>query len=123
MNQGDAQAHEQKLKEMSLLPGLTLDVLQIILPGTIDLKGGECSEHLRLSLIDICLEIIPAALHRKLITSAQRMLERTPQGGASWDTSKNKLLSVQAHWWCTHCLKVKLSNGTFMRSPCLSSPT
>lgn len=64
VNQGNAQAHEQKLKETSLLSGLTLDVLQIILPGTVDLKGGERSEHHRLSLIDICLEVIPAALHR-----------------------------------------------------------
>lgn len=68
--QGKAQAHEQALKGMGPLPGLTLDVLQIILPCTIDLKGGECSEHLRLSLIDICLEVIPAALHRNLITGA-----------------------------------------------------
>ena len=62
VKEGNAHAHEQMLKGMSPLPGLTLDVLQIILPCTVDLKGGECSEHLRLSLIDICLEVIPAAL-------------------------------------------------------------
>jgi len=42
---------------------LTFDVLQIILAGAIDFQGCESSQHLRLPLINISLEVIPAAAH------------------------------------------------------------
>ena len=41
----------------------TFDVLQIIVAGAVDLQGCESSQHLRLPLIDISLEVIPAAAH------------------------------------------------------------